>query len=162
LMMELPWLLQARIDNLPVDTPSVAEADTFGYEWQSDPDAQPMIVRGGIDLFAIAPTIATGDSVSVTMSLVGNQPIPTSDSAFVQVGRDNLDAILDYAQHLATFKEAGFEFAETTRTLLKSFISTAAATNSRLRESGVFATTLRPPNSRQDANDPRFAAAGAK
>jgi hypothetical protein len=160
LMMELPWLLQARIDNLPVDTPSVAEMDTFDYEWQSNPDANSAIVRGGVDLFAISPTIPTGDSVSITMSLIGNQPIPTSDAGFVQISRDNLDCVLDYAQHLATFKEGGFEFSETTRTLFKSFISTVSATNSRLRESGIFATTLRPPNSRQDAADPRFAAAG--
>lgn len=180
LMMELPWLLQARINNLPVDTPSVAEMDTFAYEWQSDINSQLAIVRGGIDLFALSPNpqlFASGygdggygeggyggtgsQQASITLSLVGNQPIPASDAAFVQVGRDNLDAILDYAQHLAMFKTGGFDFAETTRVLFKSFISTVSMVNSRLRLSGIFATTLRPPDSRQDAADPRFAAAGA-
>jgi hypothetical protein len=158
LMMELPWLLQARIDNLPVDTPSVAEMDTFAYEWQSDPNAQPAIVRGGIDLFAIAPTIPTGGSVAVTLSMVGNMPVPVADGDFIQVSRDVMDAILDYAQHLASIKMGGFEFSESTRTLYKNFIQSAVQTNSRLRESGIFASTLRPPNSRQDAADPRFAA----
>lgn len=176
LMMELPWLLQARINNLPVDTPSVAEMDTFSYEWESDPDAQLAIVRGGIDLFALSPSIlgngtgygdggygeggygGTGSQeASVTLTVVGNQPIPASDAAFVQVGRDNLDAILDYAQHLALFKMGGFEFSESTRTLYKNFVQTVVQTNSRLRESGIFATTLRPPNSHQDEAMPRFA-----
>lgn len=178
LMMELPWLLQARINNLPVDTPSVAEMDTFSYEWESDPDAQLTVVRGGIDLYALSPSIlgngtgygdggygeggygGTGSQeASVTLTLVGNQPIPTSDASFIQVSRDNLDAILDYAEHLAQLKMGGFEFAESTRTLYKAFIQAVLKTNSRLRESGIFATTLRPPNSRQDAADPRFAAA---
>lgn len=179
-MMELPWLLQARINNLPVDTPSVAEMDTFSYEWQSDPDAQLAIVRGGIDLFALSPNPqidasggygdggygdggygGTGSQqVSVTMSLVGNMPIPTADDQFVQISRDQQDYVLDYAQHLSYFKQGGFEFAESTRVLYKSFIQGAITTNKRLDLSGIFASTLRPPVSRQDANDPRFATAG--
>jgi hypothetical protein len=162
LMMELPWLLQARIDNQPVDTPSVTELDQSadGYEWQSNPNAWPAIVRGGIDLFAICPTIPTtipATNIAVTLSLVGNQPVPAADGDFIQVSRDVFDSILDYAEHLAQFKMGGFEFAESTRTLYKSFIATASQTNSRLRESGIFQTTLRPPNSRQEAADPRFA-----
>lgn len=163
LMQELPWLLQARLDNLPVDTPSVAEMDTFAYEWQSDADAQAAIVRGGVDLFAISPAPpAAPSNVSVTLSLVANMPIPATDADFVQVPRDTLDAILDYCEYLAKSKEGGFEFAEAQRTLLKSFIQTAVSTNARLALSGIFDSTLRPPDSRQDAADPRFATAGAK
>jgi hypothetical protein len=158
LMKEMPWLTQARINNVPCDTPSVAEMDTFAYEWQSDPDAPPVIVRGGVDLFAISPTVT--DDVAITLTLVANTPIPATDADFVQVSRDVLNAILDEAEHLAKFKEGGFEFAESTRTLHKSFISTAIATNSRLRESGIFATDLRPVgDSRQEAAMPRFAGA---
>lgn len=177
LMMELPWLLQARINNLPVDTPSVTEMDTFAYEWQSDPDSQLAIVRGGVDLFALSPNPqidasggygdggygdggygGTGSQqIAITLSLVANAAVPLADGDFLQVSRDVLDGILDYAQHLAYFKQGGFEFAESTRTLYKSFVQTAVATNSRLKESGIFASTLRPPNSRQDAADPRYA-----
>jgi hypothetical protein len=109
LMMEMPWLTQARIDNVPVDTPSVAEADAFDYEWQSNPGAQIEIVRGGIDLFAVSPTIPAATNVGVTLSLVGNAPIPASDGAFIQVSRDVLDVILDEAEHLALFKHGGAE-----------------------------------------------------
>lgn len=163
LMQELPWLLQARLDNLPVDTPSVAEMDTFAYEWQSDADAQPAIVRGGVDLFAISPPPpAAPSNIAITLSLVANMPIPATDADFVQVPRDTLDAILNYCEYLAKAKEGGFEFAEAQRTLFKNFIQVAVSTNARLMESGIFESTLRPPNSRQDAADPRFATAGAK
>jgi hypothetical protein len=36
-------------------------------------------------------------------------------------------------------------------------IETAKKTNRRLRESGIFATTLRAPNSKESAIQPRFA-----
>lgn len=182
LMQEMPWLLQARIQNIPVDTPSVAEADEYAYEWQSDPNAQLGIVRGGIDLFALSPQFngASGGfgtgvpfgsggfggsiqtSVSVTLSLIANTPVPVLDTDFLQINRDVYDAILDEAEHLAKFKEGGFEFSESTRTLHKNFIATAVMTNSRLSESGIFTSTLRPVgDSRQDAADPRFATVGA-
>lgn len=165
LMNEMPWLTQARIDNVPCDTPSVAEMDTFSYEWQSDPDAAVVIVRGGIDLFAISPIIPPPNpptvpdtDVAVTLTLVGNAPIPVADGDFVQVSRDVLDLILDEAQHLAMFKTGGFDFAESTRTLHKSFLIGALSTNARLRESGIFPTDIRQVgDSRQAAAQPRFA-----
>jgi len=41
--------------------------------------------------------------------------------------------------------------------LHQNFIKAAIATNDRLRESGIFATTLRPHVSRQEELQPRFA-----
>lgn len=156
LMAEMPWLTQARINNVPVDTPSVAEMDTFDYEWQSNLAAQTAIVRGGIDLFAVSPTIPVSTNVAVTLTMVGNAPIPVAAGDFVQVSRDVLDSILDYAQHLAAFKLGGAEFMAT-MPLYQSFIDAAMTTNKRLRLSGIFDTTLYPPNSRQSEAQPRFA-----
>ncbi len=174
LMQVMPWVLQARINNIPCDTPSVAEADDFDNGWQDSVDAQLGIVRGGIDLIAMSPSlVGTGfadlpfgeggfggvtDPSAVTLSLVANQAVPSADGDFLQISRDVYDAILDYSEHLAQLKMGGFEFAESTRTLYKNFIQAAVNTNSRLRESGIFATTLRPPVSRQQ---PRFALTGA-
>ena len=158
LAVSMPWMTQARIDNVPVDTPSVEEMDASesGYEWQSNPNAPTMIVRGGVDLFAVSPAIPAGSTVAVTLSLVANAPVPATDGAYVQVSRDVLDAILDEAQHLAMFKCGGAEFAQSIP-LHQNFIRAAVATNDRLRESGIFATTLRPPVSRQEQSQPRFA-----
>ena len=156
LMVAMPWMTQAVISGIPVDTPSVAEADSWDYEWQSNPNAQIEIVRGGVDLFAVSPTIPVGATVSVLLKLIGNAPVPTQDSDDVQVSRDVLDALLDEAQHLAMFKCGGAEFASS-MVLHQNFIKTAVATNDRLRESGIFATTLRPHVSRQEELQPRFA-----
>ena len=156
LMKEMPWLVQARINGVPCDTPSVAEADTFDNEWQSNPNAQIGIVCGGIDLFAVSPNIPASTTISVTLSLVGNAPIPASDGDFVQVGRDALDAILMEAHHLAAFKMGGKDFTDTIP-LHQELIDMALSTNERLRMSGIFPTTIRPLVSREDEAAPRFA-----
>lgn len=156
LMAEMPWLLQARINNVPVDTPSFYEADQYDYEWQSNPDAMPQIIRGGIDLFAVSPLIPAGESVAVTLSMVANAPVFTADSDFIQVSREVLDAIIDEAEHLAQFKEGGAEFQESLA-LHQRFISFAMETNRHLKESGIFPTDLRRPISKEDQAEPRFA-----
>ena len=156
LMKALPWVLQARIQNIPVATMSVYEMDDFNYEWQSNPSAQTQVVRGGIDLFAMCPVIPAGTSQSVTLVMVGNMPIPAADGDEIQVSRDVLDAIIDEAQHLAQFKD-GFTDLEQSMSLHKNFIRAAVETNSRLEESGIFESTLRPPVSRSEQAEPRFA-----
>jgi len=159
LMMSMPWMTQARINDVPVDTPSFFEADQYDYEWQSNPNAMTQIVRGGIDLFAVSPLIPAGTSVGITLSLIGNMPIPTADGDFVQISRDVLDAILDEAEHLAILKEGGQEFIDSVQ-LHQRFIKIAMETNSRLAESGIFSTDIRRPISKEDQVEPRFAMQG--
>lgn len=161
LAVAMPWMTQARINNVPVDTSSVTEADDFSYEWQSNPNTPAQIVRGGIDLFAIAPTIPAGTNLGLTLTLVENAPIPTADTDFIQCSPDVLDCIIDEAQHLASFKD-GFSSLQQTMALHKNFIKLAEETNSRLRISGIFDTTLRPKVSRQEEIMPRYAVQGGK
>jgi len=154
LMMELPWLMQARIDNVPCDSPAVEEMDQYDLGWESRSDAQMGIVRGGIDLFAVSPK--PSGNVSVSLSLVGSAPVPVADGDYVQLPRENINAILDEAEHLAQFRHGGQEFLHSIP-LHQNFIQAAMDSNRRVRESGIFATTLRPPVSRQSEVDPRYA-----
>lgn len=153
LMQVMPWLLQGFIDNVAVDSQPLAGADRTNYEWQSRSTAFPELVVGGIDLFAISPTPT--DTISVTMTLVGNAPIPAGDTDEIQVPRDCMDAILSEAQHLALFKMGGSE-ASQSLALHQEFIQFCVGMNARLRESGIFASDLRPPESRQESEQPRF------
>ena len=159
LMIQMPWCLQAWVNEFPVDVVSLAAADRFNYEWQSRATAYPGLVVGGIDLWALSP--APVSLTSVTMLLVGNAILQmVTDADQVQVPRDVMDAILDEAQHIAAFKHGGLEFSETSA-LHKSFVDCAMRWNSRLRESGIFPTDLRPLNQRQFEQQPRYAAGGA-
>jgi len=148
----LPWLLQGFINNVAVDTQPIAGADRFNYEWQSRSTAYSELVVGGTDLFAVSP-IPTG-TVTVGMTVVGNAPVPSSDTDEIQVPRDVMNAILAEAQHLALFKCGGTEFSQS-MALHQEFVGMAMRQNKRLRDSGILATTIRPPVPEQQEEQPR-------
>jgi hypothetical protein len=154
LMKVMPWLLQGFLNEIATDTPALAAQDRFNYEWQSRASAFPALVVAGIDLFAVSPIPAA--STSVNMTVVANAPIPANDAADIQVPRDVMDAIISETQHLALFKMGGAEFAQS-EALHKEFIRFCVDQNARLRESGIFATDLRPADPRQDEQQPRYA-----
>jgi hypothetical protein len=147
-----PWIFQGFINEVAADTTAVISKDRYSYEWESNPGASPGIVIGGVDLCAIAPIPAV--STAVKLTLLGNAPQPSADGDFVQVPRDVLDVLLDYAQHIASFKMGGQEF-QATIPLYQNIIRYALESSLRLRRSGIFATDLRPPVSKQDLADPR-------
>lgn len=148
-----PWLLEARINNVAAKTPSVIAADRFNYEWQTNPSAFPSVIVGATDLYAVSP-IPTGN-LGVTLVVVENAPVPTADDQEVQVPRDVMDALLDEAEHIAQFKRGGPEF-EVTLALHQSFLGATERWNSRIREAGIFSSTLRAPEQRLDQQQPRF------
>lgn len=145
------WLVSGTINGIPVDTPSVFEMDGFSPEWQDNPNAWPSLVQAGMDLIAVCP-VASLTGVSVI--LVGNAPIPVNDSDPVQVSRDVMDVILDYAQVLASFKEGGAEFTDTID-LEKNFFGFALESNKRLSKLGLFSDVVHSAGKRQDENQPR-------
>ena len=159
LMITMPWLSQALVNGVAVDTPALASADRFNYEWQSRATAFPGLVIGGIDLFAVSPVpVAT---TSVAMTVVRNAPIPANTfAAPLFLPRDALEAVMKESQHLALFKMGGQEFAESIK-LHQEFITFAKQTNSRLEESGIFASDYRVISPKQEEQQPRFAVAGS-
>lgn len=156
LMIAMPWLMNAFIDERPVDTPPVIGKDRNSYEWQSNPGAWPGVVVGGIDLVAPSPIPTT--NVALKLTVVENAPQPTADGDFIQAPRDVIDVLLDYCQHIAALKNAEEAYIKTLP-LLKNFLSYAEYTNSRLKASGIFDSDLRPSTSRQDLDQPRVVAA---
>jgi hypothetical protein len=145
------WLVSATLNGVPVDTPSLREMDAFLPEWEITSGAWPSLVQAGIDLCAPCP-VAPNTGVSVIC--VGNTPIPTLNSDYVQVSRDVFDLILDYAQVLASFKMGGAEFLST-QNLEKNFFMGAAETNQRILKLGLFVDTIHQEGKRQDINQPR-------
>jgi hypothetical protein len=154
LMQAANWLLTATIGGVPVDTPSVREADGWMAEWEITTNAWPSLVTAGTDFCAPCPVATGSQSIGVSMILIGNAPVPVLDADFVQASRDTMDDILAYAQFLASQKMGGAEFQESL-ILEKQFIQSAAATNDRISKLGLFADVLRTEGLRQDRNQPR-------
>jgi hypothetical protein len=134
-------LLQFRINNVPVQLDSVRGADLFNSTWQGTTQGAPKSAyHSGLNLVAVSPLPDSG-LYTFTATVVENAPVPVLDTDFVQVGRDVLDALLDYSQHLATLKSGGAEFMATQQHLQR-FLLLAATYNRKLMELGEFASYL--------------------
>jgi len=155
LMTRMPWLTQALIDGVAVDSQAVAAADRFNYEWQSRSTAFPEIVVGGIDLFAISPVPTA--TVSVGMTVVQNAPVPgNTPTSPVFLPRDVMEAVEKETQHLALLKMGGSEFTESIK-LHQEFEQFCAITRSRMGVQGIFPSDYTPVIPKQDESQPRFA-----
>jgi len=152
IMQASNWLVSATIGGLPVDTPSMREMDAFANEWENDSTVWPVVVTAGMDLVAPAPT---GTPANVVLNVIGNAPLPSLDGDCVSVLRDHYDAILDYAQVLASFKLGGAEFGAT-GDLEKKFFIAAQDQNKRLRSLGLYSDVLHQEGRRETIWQPRI------
>lgn len=147
------WLLNAEINGVPVDTISLAEMDAFSPEWQEN-ETWPYVVVAGMDYIAACPVNQTNSQSGVELTVVGNAPVPVLDSDYVQVSRDVFDAILGYAQVLATFKMGGAEFTDSLQ-LMQEFALMVQKQNQHTQAMGLFADVLKSQGQRQDRTQTR-------
>lgn len=156
-MLKLPWLIAASVASVPVDTPSFKEMDAFEQNWEMvHPMDDPQIVVGGIDFIALAPSASISQTaVSSVLTVIGNAPLPVNDGDLIQLSRDGVDALLAYAQHIATFKRGGEDFA-TTLPLYEQFEAYCRKKNAQYAALGIFRPQLLMEGNRGDELDPRF------
>lgn len=157
IMRQSNWLVQAAINGVPCDTPAMAEQDQYSVEWQNNSSAWPAVVQAGMDLVGVCP-VATQN---VGITLVGNAPILDNTSTYLQVSRDDWEAVVGYAQRLSSFKMGGAEFAAT-ENLEMDFYRAAQATNKRLLDMGIFSQQLHTEGQRQEEVVPRGGRDAAK
>lgn len=130
-------VLQAEINGIPVQVESVVELDTTRPNWRSETATQPQqLAMNGLNLLSMAPTPNAGP-YSITMDVVRNAPLPVNPADFIQVGKEYIDYVLNYAQHLLSFKMGGAEFAYT-QPYLQEMYTAALQYNAKLRANGQF------------------------
>lgn len=151
IMQASNWLMLATINGTPVDIVSLRDKDGFSPEWQDNPNAWPSMVVAGTDFLAPCPVAA---NTPVIATVVGNAPIPVLDADCISMTKDVQDAILDYAQVLASFKMGGVEFSST-KDLEDKFLAFAVQTNRRLLRTGLFVDILHMEGTREDISQPR-------
>lgn len=123
-----PVVINAEINGVPLDTDSLTNMDAFNSTWQSDTGVPDSIAEIRT-LVALAP--CPDDVYSATFDVVRKAIIPSVDGDLVQIGREQLDTILDYAEHLAAFKMGGEEFKSTLKGA-QNFFKSAVNYNERL------------------------------
>lgn len=110
---------------------SIFDLDTMTPTWQGATPAQPtMLALAGWNLAALNP-VPDATGYEILVDVVPNAPIPATDGAYVQLGREEMDAVLDEAQHIASFKMGGAEFQATMKHHA-NFMRMALLRNARL------------------------------
>lgn len=121
-------VLTARLDNVPCRIASIPDADSFRAGWQTPSQTPTMVLTLGQTLLATTPAadLHAPSGYAVTLDVVRNAPVPLNGTAFLPVGPEVLDAIYDYAQHLALCKEGPTEL-QAAQPLLDRFFKAAGA-----------------------------------
>lgn len=146
-----PAILWGQINGMPATLMSLQDLDSGDPTWQ-DTVGTPVNLAVERDLVVLSPV---PDGVySVTLDVVRPAPIPALDASPVQLGPEILDAILDYAHHIASFKEGGAEFMAT-RQQLNNLVRLAADHNSKLSALAVFRDVLEDRSVRDEERNPR-------
>lgn len=154
-MSTTPALIAMRLGNVPLQIDAIRAADLYNTNWEAFLAGPPKnCYHSGLNLLALSPIPDSG-SYSFMATVVQNAPLPVLPGDPVQVARDDLNSIIDYAQHLATFKEGGDEFLRT-MPLFERFMKQAAVYNGKLSELGEYQSMLKDISQREDDMNPRL------
>ena len=150
LMLKTPWIMLGSVNGVAVTVDAFNDADRYDPNWDSNPSGfGPYIVTGGIDWIG-APT---GTSTGVTV--LGNIPVPSSGSDFLQIPPSMLDTLYDLVQARCLFKIAGAEW-QAGLELEQRAIQACSAENSRLKSLGSFSDCLDQRGWAQDRVQNRY------
>lgn len=136
---------------LPLELSSIGDLDYGQPGWEADvaggtrPDGttlppRPLVFApAGLNLFAIWPNDATANQLA--LDSIVQTPVLVNSGDYVDIGDEELHAILGYALHYLAFKEGGARFTAT-QVFYKQFISAAADQNAKLNASVFFRNAM--------------------
>ncbi len=122
-------VVDCQIANIPKPITSLHATESFNGNWQNEQGTPEKCFLAGLNIIGFHKVPSS--VISISLDMQRNAPIPSGDAGFLEVGREELEAILLYAQHLASFKMSGQEFAAT-RKHYEHFWRLASLRNSRL------------------------------
>ena len=150
LIQQAPWIMLGAVNGVAVNVDSIFAADRYSPGWDSSPTSfGPFIVVGGLDFFAAPTQQATG------MTVLGNMPVPSVGTDYLQIPPSDLDTIYDLAQARACFKMGGGEWQQALELEQRAIIA-CAAENSRLKSMGSFSDILDQRGWAQDRDQNRY------
>lgn len=129
-------VMTAYLNGVQTFPESIHSLSSYRAGWQNLVGPPDILGLMSWNLVAINPTDTNGP-YSVMMDVVCNAPVPILDADQVQVAREELDAILSYAQHLAAFKQGGQEFTDSAALYMR-MVELAQVRNARLRAAVPF------------------------
>jgi hypothetical protein len=116
------------VNGILVHITSLTDLDRYDPSWITS-SGSPSIAAP-VANFVVLKDVPD-DIYSIGVDVVRKAVVPSLDIDYLQIGKEYLDSILDYAQHLASFKMGGMEFKSTFRAS-DNFYDAALAYNTRL------------------------------
>jgi len=152
-------IAQLQVNGIPVYVCSLQELDSGNYNWRNAMGQPNLGAMAGQNLLVLAGNGQSGfglpDGVyGISADVVRKAPIPTADGDFLQVGQEELDSILRYAEHIAAFKMAAYEFTSTFPQY-KGFMKAASLVNERLLANAKNFAVLTDRTKLEDSRRPR-------
>ena len=151
-----PSILTSDVNNITIGVGSVNDLDCYLPDWQQTTGQPQFIGMAGRNLLCVGPTPDTpiAGNYGIGAWVVANAFVGTANQ-YLQVARDQIDPVLDYAQHAASLKMAGAEFDGTTR-LFENMINAAKRQNGRLSAVSFYRTQLEQPAHKDEMDLPRM------
>jgi hypothetical protein len=145
-------LMNAEINGVPCQLTTLNDLDVNDSSWQHTSGEPSIIAVVGFNLIALS---SVPDGIySVVGDVVRNCPLPVNDADPLQVGREYIDALLDYAVHVAMLKVGGGEFGSTIGAYQR-VLRLAAIHNERLRAQADNFDSLSDTNQDEQKERPR-------
>lgn len=113
---------------------SLPELDYMNPAWVGVTGVPEFWAPNGINEIAVYPAPVGGVLLLEGMS---EAPWLLSSGAFIDLGDEELTALLQYGQHFLSFKEAGAEL-EATTPLMQAFLAAGGDRNARLRATSFY------------------------
>ena len=153
-----PSVLTAAINSVTCGLGSVFDLDFYQPDWQLGTGVPGFVGLCGRSLVCVGQTPDDGtaggnpgSNYSVSLWTAANMPV----SGYIQIGRDGLDPVLDYAQHIACFQMGGAEFDGTER-MFQNLITAAKKENARLEAVGFYKSQLDQPSRKGEMQTARM------
>lgn len=149
-----PAILHAEIlgKNIPISP--LHDLDTYRSGWENDATDQPTTLgTTGINLITLSPI--PDAAYTLTLDVVRPAPVPfmpVANGDFVDIGAEQINVLVGYAQHIAAFKQGGLEFQVTSK-LFTNIVEQAAISNSKIRGNATFAIPIFGQRQEDEARD---------
>lgn len=135
---------RAEFNGVPLNLASISDMDEGHPGWQdqttadggSVPTTPQVWLPLSVDMIAIWPADAAGGNI-LKVEGVSATPQLFLDEDYIDIGNEELSAIIGYALHVLAFKEGGERFAAT-MPYFSDFLRAAAEENDQLQMSSEF------------------------
>lgn len=149
-----PSTLTVDFNDVTGSVGSVFDMDFYNPNWQTQTGSPNFLGMAGRNLACVGPTPDFNGPYGIGLWTAANAPVTFSspalrDASYIQVSRDQIDPVIDYAQHIASFQMGGVEFDGTGR-LYENMIACGKMQNRRLSAVSFYRQQMQQPQMTSD------------